>query len=505
MADVDEPLGVDPAAAVAAAAAAAAAVAATATSVPAAAGGEANSGGESDDEDAVVANELRQQYAGSTTVLAGNTFFTGVVLSIWDNISGPSVMHIWRSERALPDAFYSKLLPFIPRCTLNSEISRDSTTCQLNPEQKFFVLSEIGFVVLSFAFYAQIGEKDANLFSFALVLPVDAMSAYLELHTLWAERICSLLKRLQVFLRREPSPPAALEKFSAALNPFLINLDSLGVASLTEGIDMSRTVFGPENETQFDIVFLRMAITSHLQTGGVTIVLGHDEIRVNLMINTLAVFLSPDERRRSRYARPDCDTGFAPDLFLQGIVKPANESFDLTARDIVQSQLPSTLINLATNTVRQTKQLNEYAMIHAESERDELQRLQGQLDAPTLHPELLHDVPNQSGIVRQLLERLFRPSPAEIRNALLRQFLRLLHRKALVMIQFVDELGATKQNPLRSDQRKQLRKGLGTAFTFSDFSIILAAAEKLRTGMFMRVYGDPADRQQRLVEMLSTF
>ena len=45
----------------------------------------------------------------------------------------------------------------------------------------------------------------------------------------------------------------------------------------------------------FDLVFLRTAITSHLQTGGVTIVLGSNRIKVNLLIHTLALFLSPGQ------------------------------------------------------------------------------------------------------------------------------------------------------------------------------------------------------------------
>ena len=59
---------------------------------------------------------------------------------------GPVNKLVWISKRSdLSDRFHEKLLPFIPTCTLNSEIMRDDVGLD-NAVYKFFVLSEIEYV-----------------------------------------------------------------------------------------------------------------------------------------------------------------------------------------------------------------------------------------------------------------------------------------------------------------------------------------------------------------------
>lgn len=77
----------------------------------------------------------------------------------------------------------------------------------------------------------------------------------------------------------------------------------------------------------FDVGFIRKAITSHLQTGGVTVVMGKDYTQVNLMISSLALLLTKDERRLSRYAQPLARMAYAPDLILQGLIKRVSWGF----------------------------------------------------------------------------------------------------------------------------------------------------------------------------------
>lgn len=59
-------------------------------------------------------------------------------------------------------------------------------------------------------------------------------------------------------------------------------------------------------------------LTSHLQTHGNTVMIGQNITVLNMLINTLALFLSPAERNRSCYARRN--HRYMPDLFLQGLV-----------------------------------------------------------------------------------------------------------------------------------------------------------------------------------------
>ena len=103
--------------------------------------------------------------------------------------------------------------------------------------------------------------------------------------------------------------------------PVLQTVNSIGVQPMPSAVDMRRTIFAPGNEALFDYDFIRLAITSHLQTGGVTVVMGPRKDIINMLIDSLAVFLTHDERRQSRYAQDEGDLSYAPDLFLQGIVQ----------------------------------------------------------------------------------------------------------------------------------------------------------------------------------------
>lgn len=77
------------------------------------------------------------------------------------------------------------------------------------------------------------------------------------------------------------------------------------------------------------------------------------------MIQTLAIFLTRDERRKSRFAFDAGTAQYAPDLCLQGIIL-ADGEFDIDASLILQSESPSSVISLKDLTVRQTKERNEY-------------------------------------------------------------------------------------------------------------------------------------------------
>jgi hypothetical protein len=57
-----------------------------------------------------------------------------------------------------------------------------------------------------------------------------------------------------------------------------------------------------------------------LQTGGCTIVYGHDAETMNVLINSLALFLTPVERRRVRTVVAGHSNTYGPDLLIQGIL-----------------------------------------------------------------------------------------------------------------------------------------------------------------------------------------
>jgi hypothetical protein len=61
---------------------------------------------------------------------------------------------------------------------------------------------------------------------------------------------------------------------------------------------------------------------------------------------------------------------------LQGILLATGEA-DIDASLILQSQSPSTVVSLTDLSVRQTKERNEYIILHGEAAGDELRRLEG--------------------------------------------------------------------------------------------------------------------------------
>lgn len=443
----------------------------------------------------------RGKFCATMMQVEKDTFFTAVLLSTWDNIVGPRVKQVWIGHDELDDNFYLRLLPFVAKCTLNGEISRDGVG-ESKPEMKFYVLSELGYIMVTFVFTTPVGaQAHPGLFSLSLILPTKKMNTYLPLHQLCADRMSSLIKKLQVLLQTDGSTDAALGSFTQVLIPFLSNIADIGISSVSDGIDISQTYFGTGREW-IDIAFLRTAITSHLQTGGSTIVLGDNAERVNAMIDTLAVFLTAEERRRSRYARVG-DASFAPDLVLQGIVL-VNSSEELDPYVIMQSQKSSTVINMSQLSVRRTKSQNEYQVIRDEAEHHELHRKHETNRAGVKDKDLFHKVDDNSKLVKSLLDKVFQPHPPTMRKALISQFRRLLTRKALVMVQYVLSAGASQDNPLSDARLQKMKKDLDLS-NDNDFDMILAFAEKHHKGMFVAVLGDPAEKQEQLVLLLNNF
>ena len=321
------------------------------------------------------------------------------------------------------------------------------------------------------------------------------------------------------------------------------------------------------------------------QTGGVTIVVGPDQDAVNVLVDSLALFLTREERRRSRYAQDHGNLGYVPDLWVQGIVQDSPAAA-LAAAQILQASTPSTLVSLADYTVRQTKPHIEYAFLRGEHETTELQRFEdeatkapagsdggaaaepdagaaataaaGQKDPkdPAAVPHaatllatltavaaglggasgdgggdadaaarahdgdsggnsgngggngggaaLFHEINDGSRLVREFMRSIFKPHPLPVRQALIAQFTRGLYREAFVLVQQVDALGASPQRPLSADALRRVKRQLQLTEE-GDFDIVLAFAEKLRRGVTYSALGDPRQREQQVLHLLTSF
>ena len=424
----------------------------------------------------------------------------------------------------------------------------------------------------SFIFTSPIGGSGkSDLFAISLVMPIDKLSLYLPISHLVIGRMRSLIKKKQAILKKEGElSPSVFAQFTDLLNPFLSAISTMGIY-LEPSSQLVDTVFYPGNETMFELTFLRKAISSHLQTGGVTIVVGHDAGRINMMIQTLvseriacthahalrysiphlaprwvcdmlgghmctyvslpfptmltcssscqhahahahtrllqAIFLTRDERRKSRFAFDAGTAQYAPDLCLQGIILAEGE-FDIDASLVLQSESPSSVISLKDLTVRQTKERNEYKIIHGESFVDELRRLEGAdpVDArpPMPKKHLFHYIQDKSLLVRDVVDRVFKPYPRHIRQAMLSHFYRGLYRKANVMIQYIDAVGAKPASPMSDEDIRVMRRDLELTCR-QDFEILLAFADKLRPGMFDTLLGDPIIKEELMIGLLGAF
>eukprot|EP00052_Salpingoeca_macrocollata_P013074 m.102239 g.102239 ORF g.102239 m.102239 type:complete len:565 (-) comp18766_c0_seq1:63-1757(-) len=502
-------------------------------------------------------------------------FFAAVALAVWDNVSGPQLRRVWCTEQA-PPVLFAKVLSFVPKCTLNDQASRDDLEEEV--EMKFYVLNELGHAISSFIFNAQECEgKEPLIFTLNLIFDASKVTQYLPIHKLVVSRTRHILRLLQVLLERQGKH--AYDSFTAHLRPFLTDVTNLGVTggNLDTEINIQRTVFGRGNEVYFDISFLRRAITSHLQTGGATLVVGKDIKKVNAMILSLALFLSPEERMMSRFAHADQtdthslhsthsqsrtpgpysssnstgpippaatptpshapsaspsltgekasdssveeaarDVGsegdphphaaslqqlFAPDLFLQGFVMEGEPDIDPLM--LIKSQRPSTVVNLNRMTVKQTKNFNDHHVLKHEKEKEELEQLkqQGVSRRNVSLRNFFHDVTDDSHLVKALWDEVFKPYHPSLREGLISQFRRLLCRKALAVVQFVE---ARESTGMRDDDIRRMRRDLNLRSP-GDFDIVLAFAEKLRAGVFVSVRGDRVAMQEQLVNLLTAF
>ena len=76
--------------------------------------------------------------------------FDGALLATWDNVVGPTCYQTWKTTGPPCPVFFEQLVPFVARCTLNGEISRENVGAD-TPELKFYVLNDLSqwfFVVV---------------------------------------------------------------------------------------------------------------------------------------------------------------------------------------------------------------------------------------------------------------------------------------------------------------------------------------------------------------------
>jgi hypothetical protein len=277
--------------------------------------------------------------AATTTQADGTTWIAGILLAVWDNVAGPRVERAWLAETASSP----------PQENLH-EIARDALagTLEDNLVVKFVVLPHAGSVVVSAAFTAPYGDGGvATKLSIALFAAREHIHRATCMYRVVEDRLMYLALVARTVLTR--CPDAALDRLGEEVCRAAAALDVAYRAGIAECADdgggeaFGRAVFAAS--VAFGVDFVSRAITSHLQTRGFTVVVGPDEVSVNALVDTLAVFLDPRERALSARATPG-SAQYHPDLVLQGVVGTL-ASAGIDEERLVHAPLPTTVVDLS--------------------------------------------------------------------------------------------------------------------------------------------------------------
>ncbi|KAG0231205.1 hypothetical protein BGW41_002233 [Actinomortierella wolfii] len=258
-----------------------------------------------------------------TFCLPDNGFFLAVMSVYWSNLMGPRIEQVWTPRVGCPE---ESVLAQLAKQVLNGEMMRNVD----NVEPKMVVLQEEASP--SSADGCQYGSTTMGTTTGTLAMPTKFVLsfvvplAYLENFStffgIMSDHAPVLIEVLRG-LRSNMKLAIALDIFAEEhLVPFVEDVMTIdAVAMAVEGAKVSHIALGKEGDQVFGRDFINKAITSHLQTHLSTVVVGNNITIMNMMINTLALFLSAEERAKSCHARKQ--HRYIPDLYLQGIYTPS--------------------------------------------------------------------------------------------------------------------------------------------------------------------------------------
>uniref|UniRef100_A0A673LDQ4 Protein C9orf72-like n=1 Tax=Sinocyclocheilus rhinocerous TaxID=307959 RepID=A0A673LDQ4_9TELE len=289
---------------------------------------------------------------------------------------------------------------------------------------------------------------------------------------------------------------------SSEIVPIMELLTSMKKHSVPEEVDLKDTVLNDDDiGDSCHEDFLHKAISSHLQTCGCSMVVGSNPEKVNKIVLTLCLFLTPAERKCSRLCHPDGSFKYDTGLFVQGLLKDSTGSFVLPYRQVLYSLYPTTHIDVDINTVKQMPPCHEHtyhqrrymraelsALWKAASEDDiSSDNLINAQDSYTPDLNIFQDVMHKDTLVKSFIDEVFLLKPGlSLRSVYLSHFLLLLHRKALTLLRYIEDETQKGKKPFRS--LRNLKTDLALTVE-GDLNIIMAMTEKLRAGLHSFVFG----------------
>ncbi|KAF7721095.1 hypothetical protein EC973_005413 [Apophysomyces ossiformis] len=363
-------------------------------------------------------------------------FFSAVLLVQWSNIVGPKVEKIWSSE-----AMDERLQIMIGRQVLNGEVGRTVETV----EPKWLVLYRQSIVCTAFLYTDPTAQ---SLCALIMVVPVRYLRNFSQYFHILRDRVPSQLIQPLIQLRKVHKRhewPCALDQFTWSwLAPFIRSIMDLESVSLPiEYTRICHTILDHESRQLLDSPFIARVITSHLQTSGSTLIVGNSLTTINMMINTLALFLSPEERNRSSHARKNHK--YMPDLYLQGIlIQDMEGTSSQMERVVLESVIPTTIVDMTRLIVKQTLLLPQYHQLHCQYQRWLMRRKEDEAsarpDSEWKKQALMHRTDSIAPIVQNLLDET-RKVPTRLREGYVRQWHRGLVKRGLALVKYVQEEG----------------------------------------------------------------
>ncbi|XP_028833965.1 guanine nucleotide exchange C9orf72-like [Denticeps clupeoides] len=437
----------------------------------------------------------------TTMSMTGTCPLLAATFAYWDNILGPRVRHIWAPRRHAAESLLllsDGEVTFLANHTLNGEILRSAESGAV--DVKFFVLAEKGVIIVSLIFDGEL-KGDKNTCALSIILPQEELSFYLPLHAVCVERLKHIIRKGRICMQKGfDIIPVLTSEILAIMNL----LSSMKTHSVPEDVDIKDTVLNDDDiGDSCHEDFLHKAISSHLQTCGCSMVVGSNPDKVNKIVLTLCLFLTPDERKCSRLCHADGSFKYDTGLFVQGLLKDSTGSFVLPYRQVLYSPFPTTHIDVDINTVKQMPPCHEHMYHQRCYERAELGTLWKASSEEHVTPDSLmqandsftpdlnifQDVMHKDTLVKSFIDEVFLLKPGlSLRSVYLSHFLLLLHRKSVTLLRYIEDETQKGKKPFRS--LKNLKTDLDLTVE-GDLNIVMAMAEKLRAGLHSFVFGRP--------------
>uniref|UniRef100_A0A8C8I231 Uncharacterized protein n=2 Tax=Oncorhynchus TaxID=8016 RepID=A0A8C8I231_ONCTS len=286
--------------------------------------------------------------AKTEVTVEGECPLLAATFAYWDNILGPRVRHIWAPRCEQPLLLSDGEVTFLANHTLNGEILRSAECGAV--DVKFFVLAEKGVIIVSLIFDGEL-KGDKNTCALSIILPQTELAFYLPLHTVCVERLKHIIRKGRIWMQKGYNIISVL---TSEIVPIMELLSSMKTHSVPEDIDIKDTILNDDDiGDSCHEDFLHKAISSHLQTCGCSMVVGSNPDKVNKIVRTLSLFLTPAERKCSRLCKADSSFKYDTGLFVQGLLKDSTGSFVLPFRQVLYSPYPTTHIDVDINTVKQ--------------------------------------------------------------------------------------------------------------------------------------------------------